>query len=164
MSSPAPIDAASAFVTDLISVQSFAAPNRAWIQIILIVGIVAAGVMLTRTSAGARHQAIRRVLFAVFAAVAVYFVLFPNVATRVARLVGVGRGADLLLYALVVAFFGFMATTFRRFAAMERRTTELARQLAIARAPQVPTLPPTDGDVPDVSLGDSGAPENPGQL
>ena len=139
------------------SFSSFAASNRAWIQALLIIGIVIAGAMLTRSSAGARHQAVRRVLFALFTAVAVYFILFPNVANRVARLVGVGRGADLLLYSLVVAFFGFMATSFRKFTAMERRITELSRQLAITRAPLPPAPhehetsapPPLETELPD---------------
>lgn len=117
------------------SFTAFAATNRFWIQLLLIIGVVIAGVILTRSSAGARHQAIRRILMAIFAAVAVYFIIFPSAASQIARLVGVGRGADLLLYALVVAFFGFVATTFKRFSAMERRITELSRQLAIANSP-----------------------------
>ena len=117
------------------SLASFATTNRFWIQLLLILGIVTAGIILTRSSAGARHQAIRRIFMALFAAVAVYFIIFPSAATNVARIVGVGRGADLLLYALVVAFFSFVATSFKRVASMERRITELSRQLAISRAP-----------------------------
>ena len=52
--------------------------------------------------------------------------------------VGIGRGADLILYGLVVAFFGFVVTTFRRFREMETRYTRLARRLALRE-----TLPPT---------------------
>ncbi|WP_083602843.1 DUF2304 domain-containing protein [Bowdeniella nasicola] len=135
------------------SLTSFATTNRFWIQLLLILGVVIAGIILTRSSAGARHQAIRRIFMALFAAVAVYFIIFPSAASQIARIVGVGRGADLLLYALVVAFFSFVATSFKRVAAMERRITELSRQLAISRAPgpeaihqQPPTRPNEDID------------------
>ncbi|SDZ74831.1 hypothetical protein SAMN02910418_00100 [Bowdeniella nasicola] len=130
------MNVATATVTAPLSLTAFATSNRFWIQLLLIVGVVIAGVILTRSSAGARHQAIRRLLMALFAAIAVYFIIFPSAASQIARLVGVGRGADLLLYALVVAFFSFVATTFKRFSALERRITELSRQLAIARAPE----------------------------
>lgn len=35
--------------------------------------------------------------------------------TKIAQKVGVGRGADLVLYALVVAFLSFTVTTYLRF-------------------------------------------------
>ena len=47
---------------------------------------------------------------------------------------GIGRGADLILYGLVVAFFGFVVTTYKRFRAMETRYTRLARRIALDEA------------------------------
>jgi hypothetical protein len=61
-------------------------------------------------------------------------VLFPNALTRVAELVGVGRGADLLLYVLVVTFMLVSVVLFRRIGALERRYTALARAVAVAEA------------------------------
>jgi small membrane protein len=58
-------------------------------------------------------------------------VFFPQIWTYAAKLVGVGRGADLLLYFLVLTFIGFVATTYRRFRQLEGDMTELARQLAL---------------------------------
>ncbi|MDO5700761.1 MAG: DUF2304 domain-containing protein [Bowdeniella nasicola] len=118
--------------------------DRTWIQLLLIVGVIIAGVMLTRSTAGARHQAIRRLLMAAFAAAAVYVILFPRTATDIAHWLGVGRGADLLLYGLVIAFFGYVATSFKRFAALEHRITELSRQLAIARAARPSDVYPSE--------------------
>ena len=61
-------------------------------------------------------------------------ILDPGVWTRLASVVGIGRGADLILYGLVVAFFGFVVTTFKRFREMEIRYTRLARRIAIDEA------------------------------
>lgn len=104
------------------------------IQIVLILGIALVGLMLTRSTAGARHQAIRRILLVVFLLFAVFAVMFPNLLTRVAHFVGVGRGTDLLLYGLVIAFFAALATQFRRFAALEDKITALAREVALLTA------------------------------
>ena len=48
--------------------------------------------------------------------------------------IGVGRGTDLILYMLVVAFFSFMATTFKRSRDADIRYTKLARRLALDEA------------------------------
>lgn len=102
------------------------------IQILLLVALVVIGVMLTRSAAGARHQAIRRILLLVFVAFAAATVLFPQALTEVANLVGVGRGADLLLYALVIAFLGYITTSYRRMSRMEDRIAQLSRQVALS--------------------------------
>jgi hypothetical protein len=50
--------------------------------------------------------------------------------------VGVGRGADLVLYALVVTFMLVSVVLFRRLEQLERRYTQLARTLAVQEARQ----------------------------
>lgn len=105
-----------------------------WIQLLLLVGIAVVAMLLTRSTAGARHQAIRRLLLVGFVVVAVVSVLFPNWLTAVARTLGVGRGADLLLYALVIAFLSSVATSYRRLSVLDRKITVLARKLALAEA------------------------------
>lgn len=70
------------------------------------------------------------------AAVAVVVVLFARHwnTTRVAHLLGVGRGTDLVLYLLVVAVTLLALNTYLRFRAVERRLTELARDAALRTA------------------------------
>jgi small membrane protein len=104
------------------------------IQIILLVAIAIIAVLLTRSTAGARHQAVRRLLLVGFVVLAVLSVLFPSWLTWLARLLGVGRGADLLLYALVIAFLSSLATTYRTTSLLNRRITVLARKVALAEA------------------------------
>ena len=104
------------------------------IQIILVVAVVVASVLLTRSTANARHQAIRRLLLVGFVLSAVLAILFPEWLTYVANLLDVGRGTDLLLYALVIAFVSFIATSHRRTNQLERKITVLTRELGLAEA------------------------------
>jgi len=103
------------------------------IQLPLIIVVVLTAVRLLR-SQGARPQAVRRLGLMLFAAFAVWSILFPSVWNQIARLVGVGRGTDMVLYALVVAFLSFTLTTYLRFRDFEARYTKLARRLALDEA------------------------------
>lgn len=110
--------------------------NRTFIiQLLLVVGIVViVGWLFMKR--GAKQLAVRRLLILAFAVFAVAAVLFPGVLTSVAHLVGVGRGADLLLYATVLVLLGFLALQEARTKAAEKRTTYLARRLALDEAEQ----------------------------
>lgn len=103
------------------------------IQLVLIVVVLLTAVRLLR-GRGARTQAVRRLGLMLFAALAVWSILFPSVWNEIARLVGVGRGTDMVLYALVVAFLSFTLTNYFRFRDIEARYTKLARRLALDEA------------------------------
>jgi small membrane protein len=103
------------------------------IQLVLIVVVVLIAVRLLRDR-GARTQAVRRLGLLLFAAFAVWSILFPSVWNQIAKVVGVGRGTDMVLYALVVAFLSFTLTTYVRFREFEARYTKLARRLALDEA------------------------------
>lgn len=105
-----------------------------WIQLLLIAALLVLAVIVMRGTRADSHLAIRRILFGAFALVAVLSVLFPQWLTWVAGLIGVGRGADLLLYALIVLFLVFVYTQYRRNRAMQRQLTLLARKLALLEA------------------------------
>jgi len=104
------------------------------IQVILVAAVVVVTVLLTRSTTNARHQAIRRLLLVGFVIAAVLAILFPEALTFVANLLDVGRGTDLLLYALVIAFVSFIATSHRRANQLERKITVLTRELSLAEA------------------------------
>lgn len=104
-------------------------------QILAVVAIVVASFFMVR-GGGARHQAIRRISLMIFMLAAASSVFFPQVWTWAANLLGVARGADLLLYLLVLTFLGYVATTYRRFRELEHDVTELARKLALLEAKQ----------------------------
>ena len=107
------------------------------IQAMLILGIAVIFVRILRAR-GSRVLALRRVGLAVFAGLAIWLILFPSVWTDIANAVGVGRGTDMVLYALVVAFLSFTVTTYMRFRDLEARYTKLARRIAIDEAPAIP--------------------------
>jgi small membrane protein len=112
------------------------------IQILLILAAGLLFVVFIRRAHSVRIQAAKRIGYIVFIILNLYAVLRPADTTRVAKLLGVGRGADLLLYLLVIAFAFFSVNTYLRFKDMERRLTDLTRAIAIrdARAPIEPPL------------------------
>ncbi|GAB3875470.1 DUF2304 domain-containing protein [Terrabacter terrigena] len=108
--------------------------RQSLIQVILILGTLAVAWRLL-VGSGQRTQAVRRLGLLALAALAVYSIIDPSGTwTRVANWFGIGRGADLILYGLVVAFLGFVVTTYKRFRAMETRYTRLARRIALDEA------------------------------
>ena len=105
-----------------------------WIQIIMVLAILGVAALLNRSTADARHQAIRRLLLLGFVVGAALSVVFPQWLSAIANWIGVGRGADLLLYALVVAFLGFIASSYRRTSQLTTQITTLTRELTMTRA------------------------------
>jgi small membrane protein len=61
-------------------------------------------------------------------------IVFPDVATRLAHLVGIGRGVDFVLYPLVIWLVRESLLSRRRRREEEERLTELVRSLAAERA------------------------------
>ena len=123
------------------------------IKIILIAAVLIAAYFLVRSTANAKNVALRRLLLLLFALIAVISIIFPDITGIVASWVGVGRGTDLLLYMLVIAFLGYAVVNYRRMNILEGRLTDLARELTIARShpenltsKQAPeeTMPPND--------------------
>ena len=104
------------------------------IKVILLVAIIGVTMLLTRSTAGASHQAVRRLLLVGFVVLAAMAVMFPPLLTQVAQAVGVGRGADLLLYGLTITFLGYVAASYRRMRQLEQQNTILARELALRSA------------------------------
>jgi len=115
------------------------------IQVLLIVVVIVVAARLFR-SRGARSQAVRRLGLLLFGAFAVVSILFPDLWNKIARVAGVGRGTDMVLYALVVAFLSFTVTTYLRFRDFESRYTRLARRLALDEAAR--EYPPSTGAAP----------------
>ena len=103
-------------------------------QWILAIALVLVGLYLLKARKSASQQAIRR-LFIILALVAGFVaVLFPNYTTLVASYLGIGRGADLLLYAFVVFALFYVVHQYRRQLWQEKVTTDLARALTLAQA------------------------------
>ena len=108
-----------------------------WIQGLLITSIIALLVYLLRSRRNAQSRAWVKVGYLVFVMAGVYAVLRPNDTTVVAHWLGVDRGTDLMLYALIIAFSFTTLSTYLRFKDLELRYARLARAVALESA-QVP--------------------------
>ncbi len=110
------------------------------IKLLLLMAIMVIGLLAFRGSTKPIHKVMWRGYVALVLVAAALAVLFPDVLTTLANQVGVGRGADLLLYVLVVTFLLVSVVLFRRLSVLERRYTHLARTLAVqdATAPRDP--------------------------
>lgn len=84
----------------------------------------------------ARNRRLLYVQLAVFAGGA-FLILFPDVARRLAGLVGIGRGVDFVIYPTVIWLVRESLVNRRRLREEEERLTELARAVAIERAEEV---------------------------
>ena len=111
-------------------------PSSAPVQVLLLIGAALLLVAFLRGRNTMRFQAGKKLLLGLFAVVFAVAVVFPDTLTAIANLLGVGRGADLLLYALVVAFFFVSLNTYLKFKDLELRNTRLARRVAIMEAAQ----------------------------
>ncbi|MDT5338488.1 MAG: small rane protein [Mycobacterium sp.] len=109
-----------------------------WIQVLLIVAIVTLLVYLLRSRRSAQAKAWVKVGYVLFVLAAVYAIVRPDDTTVVANWLGVARGADLLEYALIVAFLFTTISTYMRFKDLELKYAQLARAVALegARVPE----------------------------
>ena len=82
----------------------------------------------------ARAKAGVKIGFVLFVVYMVYAVLRPDDLTVVANYLGVQRGTDLVLYALVMGFAFVTVSTWVRFREQELRYSRLARTIALANA------------------------------
>ncbi|ORM26865.1 MULTISPECIES: DUF2304 domain-containing protein [Williamsia] len=104
------------------------------IQIILILFVIAlVGYFITQRG-NARASAWVKLAFLGFLAFGVYALLRPDDLTTLAGWVGVGRGTDLVLYCLVVAFAFTTISTYLRFRDLEIKYARLARAIALQNA------------------------------
>jgi len=104
------------------------------IQLVLVVAVLVVLIVFVRSSNAVYVQASKRIGLVLFAVANIYAVMRPDDVTTIAHFLGVGRGTDLVLYALVVAFIAAVFSMYQRFRIVDRRYTELARTLAIREA------------------------------
>jgi small membrane protein len=105
-----------------------------WIQVLLISSIVALLVYLLRSRRSSRSKAWVKVGYIAFVLAGIYAVLRPGDTTVVAHWFGIGRGSDLMLYALIMAFSFTTLSTYMRFKDLELRYARLARAVALESA------------------------------
>jgi small membrane protein len=95
------------------------------------------GVVLLYAWAQHRRSPIVTVLSCAVSLIGFYFVWLPSHATRVAELVGIGRGADLVLYVWACISLVILLNLHLKLRTQHELLTQLARSIALANA----TLP-----------------------
>ncbi|WP_182347295.1 DUF2304 domain-containing protein [Tomitella gaofuii] len=104
------------------------------IQIVLIAAVLIFFIYYLRSRGSSRSSALFKLLFLAFCLFGIYTVVRPNDLTEVAQAMGVDRGTDLMLYALVVTFGFTTVGTYLRFREQELRYTRLVRAIALQGA------------------------------
>ncbi len=103
------------------------------IRIFLIALFFPAFVLVVRVQS-VQFRALRVILLFALMLATGYSIVFPETWQNIADLVGVGRGADLLLYLLAVSFISFIGLVIRKFRKLEHRIAILVQNLAVQDA------------------------------
>jgi hypothetical protein len=101
------------------------------IQPLLILAIVSAAAVHFRSG---KQRLLSRIVTLLFVSMAVIFIVNPEATNRLAHAVGVGRGADLVLYTFFPASISGFLHLYRRSRQQDERLTQLVRHLAILEA------------------------------
>ena len=101
------------------------------IQIILLAAVALISVYFISRF---RNKRVEVLMFCVMGLAAIVFILFPDYATRIANMLGVGRGTDLLLYVLVLVFWMIFLRLYVRIRELETTLTQLIRDQALEKA------------------------------
>lgn len=119
------------------------------IQLLLLLGVLALAYYFLSNRRKARAKAWVKLGFALFLILSIWAILRPDDLTVVANWLGVSRGTDLLLYAIVVAFMFVTVSSYMRFREQELRYARLARSVALQTAvlPDAP-MPGATGGAP----------------
>lgn len=104
------------------------------IQLLLLIGVLALAYYFLSNRRKARAKAWVKLGFALFLILSIWAILRPDDLTVVANWLGVSRGTDLLLYAIVVAFMFVTVSSYMRFREQELRYARLARAVALQNA------------------------------
>lgn len=112
------------------------------IQVLLVGSSVALLLLFLRKRGSAKTAASTKLAFVLFILFGIYAALRPGDVQAVATVLGVGRGTDLLLYALVVVFTFATLNAYLRFKEIELRYARLARAIALRQAEPPDTARP----------------------
>ena len=98
---------------------------------ILIAGLAVVGLLAWLVL---RNKLFGRLFFILQFVMGVVFVIWPDLTTQIANLIGVDRGTDFLLYLLILFVYFSGMCILAKFRQIERRQTLLVRQMALRDA------------------------------
>ena len=97
------------------------------IRLLLVLLFIPAFIVLSR-SIGSRSRAVRTILLFSLPSLVGYSVIFPETWQSMADVVGVDRGADLLLYVTVLTLITYIGYSFSKFRYLEKRIAILVQE------------------------------------
>ena len=101
------------------------------IQLILIASFLFAGIYVYLKFQSAIADAI---MLLIFIAAGILFVLFPQITTRIANKLGVGRGTDLIVYLCIVFFLFVVLRLYAKIRRLEQTITKIVRENSLQTA------------------------------
>lgn len=101
------------------------------IQILLSTAIIFAIYKILSQHSSARSRAMIKIIFILFLLFGIIIIFTPEWANAIAHLVGVQRGADLMLYILVVIFIFDKINSFYKEQRQTQRFAKLVRKIAL---------------------------------
>lgn len=101
------------------------------IQVILTIGILVIGIYSFKKL---RSSAIDALFILLIVCTGILFIFFPELSNKVAHLLGVGRGADMIFY-LSILFFGFLILKlYSKVRKIEQILTQVIREKSLVEA------------------------------
>lgn len=101
--------------------------NIHWSQILLLGGLVLFILYIFRL----RSVLADRLIYLACALVGIMLVIFPDAASSVAHLLGIGRGADLLFYLFIMVSLFYFVSLNTEIRKLKRQLTTLVQQQAL---------------------------------
>lgn len=104
------------------------------IQVLLIITSILILLYFLTNRNTMRIRAYKKIALLLFVVLMIIFVLYPESLNTIASKVGVGRGADLLLYIFFVAFIIFTINVYMKFKELQDKIYRLSRAIALIEA------------------------------
>lgn len=104
------------------------------LQLILVIVLFVLIFNFLRSRSTSRTKAYKKIFLILFVIFAIIVVIFPGITTNVAHFLGVGRGADLLLYGVTVVVIFMLLNTYIKDREEQRQIVSLSRKVAILEA------------------------------
>lgn len=77
-----------------------------------------------------RNELIDRIIYLILICIGISLVLFPNLSTKFANLIGIGRGVDLLLYLLIFFNLFHYVNLSVKFKKIDNQITSIVKHIA----------------------------------
>ncbi len=102
------------------------------IRILLILALI---VTIAYAVRNRKHTPLVSMATLVFGLVGIFCVAMPDITTAMAHLLGVGRGADLLLYCFIISSVLMILNLHLRLLRLQGTLTDVVREFALSKSP-----------------------------